>query len=158
MRIRANDGTYYRRCEGGDEAAIHAAMRANDSDPPAYTAVIDGLSAQIVTDYDTDYLVLSDSTRVLIAVEGNRVIGLAEAVIVGTVATVSAWAHPTQHPDRALDFAGDALGWLRNIGVTSATVRVHCTRLKEWAVDPIPEHPLGLPRDLTYELPPDNDT
>ena len=153
MRMTANDGTSYRLCAAGDEASIHAAKRAF-GDAPRYTDLIESLSDQLQADETDDYMEARAGKRVLIVIERSRTIGFVEVEIMGDdePATVAAWACPGCHPDRSLDFAGDALGWLVNIGVQAAAVQAHVSdgRVASWTADPIPQNPLGLPRDLTF--------
>ena len=168
-QFRTPDGLRYRPCAAADAAAVHDARRNRAAVDPTFREVVDAVSAQIVVDDalgGEGYLELSAGVRVLVAVEGVHVVGLVTATITegaaAWTAEVDAWACPVIcHPERPLDFVGDALSWLRNIGVVSATTRAHLraqegapARTVEVVVDPIPEHPLGLPRPLVYDLSP----
>ncbi|MDE2690209.1 MAG: hypothetical protein OXI49_06800 [Acidobacteriota bacterium] len=167
MIIYTPDRVIYRSCMGGDEGAIHSARRKMSAAGPTYREVINGVSAQIVVDDGLGhegYLDVSAGNRALVAEEGGVVIGVVMVRVSKDQsrwrAELDAWACPDKcHPDRPLDFVGDALIWLRSIGVTAAVTRAHLrasgdapARVVKWAPDPIPEHPLGLPRVLTYDL------
>ena len=172
MKITAPDGLVYRPCEGGDEAALHSALRTGSRKDPTFCDVIEDLSDQIVVDdaLADGYLGLSKGRRILVAVDGARPIGI--VVVTLTLRGGGKWKADVDartcrgacHPERALDFVGDALAWLRGIGVDAAIVRAHVreshdlfddtvtvpARVAKWTAYPIPEHPLGLARDLTF--------
>ncbi len=170
MRIYTPDGVIYRRCIAGDEREMHAAVRGSG---PSYRDVLDGLSAQLAADDDDDYRTLAAGKRVVVAVRQSVFVAFVEITLARAERTrwkaeVEGWTVPGRcHPEQVLDCVGDALVWLRDIGAARAIVTAHVrgwsgaapgteettetpARRATWTADPIPDHPLGLPRNLTY--------
>ena len=169
MRIHTPDGVVYRCCVAGDEREIYDALRGSG---PTYDDVRKDVSGQLAADDDCDYRTLAAGKRVVVAVRQGVVVAFVEITLAWATtcwkAEVEAWTVPRRcHPEQVLDCVGDALAWLRDIGVERAVVTAHVrawsgvapgteetieapARVATWTADPIPEHPLGLPRNLTY--------
>ena len=168
MRVATNSpgGLTYRTCEGGDEAALFAARRG-DATPPTYAAVIADLSAQMVADDAGNPGPDGGAVgvRVLIAEEDGVTLGVVRVDFdTNPRPTVSAWTVPTVPAEFVLALVGDGQVYARDCGAEAVDVEAHvraftdyggnahAAEVRYWTADPIPEYPLGLPRDLTYNL------
>lgn len=164
MLTVADPGLSYRRCLAGDLPAIHAMLRGGGD---GYEAILGAVGRQLDADDADDYRALRVGTRVLVAVRGSKPCGMVKATVDRRQATepamavVEAWSADPAGPEEALDFAGDALAWLRDLGVRGAHVKAHSrehmfgavsvpARVAAWTYASIPLHPLGTPRDLTW--------